>query len=201
MILVTVPSPDTVLADFALSLCNLSVYSAMHNIKLRIQSPRSSILPQSRNMGVKELLSDPIYTHLLFLDSDMAFPADTLTRLLKHNKDVVGATYARRQPSDGSAVSKVPEDFYTLHDSEELIEVDELPTGCMLIKRKVIEAMDHPVFEFGWNPVDRHVIGEDLMFSRKAKANGHRFFVEPKLSQQIVHLGIAGFALRRDDPA
>ena len=54
MILVTVPSPDTVLADFALSLCNLSVYSAMHNIKLRIQSPRSSILPQSRNMGVKE---------------------------------------------------------------------------------------------------------------------------------------------------
>ena len=38
-------------------------------------------------------------THILWLDSDMRFPADTLGRLLARNRDIVGANYcARRFP-------------------------------------------------------------------------------------------------------
>ena len=198
MILVSVPSGDLLHADCALSLCNLSVYSALAGVKLRIQSPRSSILPQSRNLAVKEVLSRPEYTHLMFIDSDLAFPADTLTRLLKHDEDIVGGTYPRRQPSSGHAVTEVPESFYRDVESEVLVPVEKLPTGMMLIARHVLEELKAPVFAFGWNPIDQREVGEDLLFCKAARAAGFGIYAEPRLSHQLVHLGTAGFALRNN---
>jgi hypothetical protein len=198
MILIVIPSPDTVHTDFALALCNLVTYTTMHNIPVRLMSPRGSILPVLRNVGAKECLSDKDYSHMLFLDSDMAFPADTLLRLMHHDRDVVGATYARRIPSEGKPVSKVPDGFSELRDSAGLIKVDELPTGCMLINRRVIDdlATCDPLFEFGWDTDNNKVVGEDIMFCRKAIAAGYSVWCEPKLSHQIVHLGTVGFTLQ-----
>lgn len=202
MILLSVPSHDTVCADFALSLCNLAVYSAMSGVKLRIQSPRSSILPQSRNLAVKELLSNPAYTHLMFLDSDMAFPADVLLRFLRHDVAVVGATYARRVPSNGDAVTAAPEELYDV-GYRELLQAEKLPTGCLLLRRDVVEAIPMPVFEFGWNEADQNEIGEDLMLCRKilARDDAPVLWLDPVVSRQLIHLGMTGFALRGRDAA
>ena len=196
MILISCPSHDTVMADFCLSLVNLSVYSALCNVKLRIQSPRSSILPQSRNLAVRELMSNKEYTHLFFLDSDMAFPADALVRLLRHDKELVAATYARRKPSNGDSVVSAPEELYDKAHTD-LIEVPRLPTGCMLIRRDVIERLPMPVFEFGWNPEgDGFEVGEDMVFCDKVRALGVQPYLDPAVSRQLIHLGVTGFAMR-----
>ena len=36
-------------------------------------------------------------THLFFTDADMAYPDDTIVRMLAHKKDIVGVRYHRRK--------------------------------------------------------------------------------------------------------
>ena len=46
----------------------------------------------NRNDMVKTFLKTD-HTHLFFMDSDMTFPESTLSRLLAHDKDIVGGFY------------------------------------------------------------------------------------------------------------
>ncbi len=58
---------------------------------------------------------------------------------------------------------------------EHLIECDGIGAGCLLIHRRVFEAMEKPYFRC--NPGT--FIGEDFYFSRKAQEKGFKIFVDP----------------------
>lgn len=52
----------------------------------------SSAVHWSRNQLIASLIkSQRPYTHILFIDADIACPEDTILRLLSHGKDIVGA--------------------------------------------------------------------------------------------------------------
>jgi hypothetical protein len=57
----------------------------------------------------------------------------------------------------------------------DLIECDGVGGGCLLIHRRVFEAMEKPYFQC--NPGT--FIGEDFYFCRKAQAAGFKIFVDP----------------------
>lgn len=57
--------------------------------------------------------------------------------------------------------------------------VDGLATGCLFLKRELLESMEAPYFEFKFDAKTRHMTeGEDLGFALKLKARGIQFFTD-----------------------
>jgi len=181
---IAVPSGDTVHADFALSLAGLCHSSGALDVS--IFSNKSSIVAEARNNGVG-MAQDAQIDHLLFLDSDMTFPRSTLQRLLAHELDIVGATYAKRVPpfqALGTALQPQPPD-----PPPGLIEMARIPTGCLLIRMTVFERLAKPYFHFGLDVARHQIVGEDYMFCDKARAAGLRIWCDAALSRELGHIG------------
>ena len=183
-------------ADFALALAGLC--NSTPPIETPIVNVKSSIVAIARNNGVaraQELGAD----YLLFLDSDMVFPRSTLLRLLAYGRDIVGATYLRRTPPFailGARLAEAP-----APDAPGLAEMQHLPTGCLLIRMKVFEAMTRPYFRFRHDETTGDVIGEDYDFCDRARELGFRIWCDAALSFEIGHIGQTIYRIPKDtDP-
>lgn len=178
------PSSDMVHADFALALAGLCL--AAHPIPVTVINAKSSIVAEARNNGVEDARQSGA-EYLLFLDSDMVFPLTLLHRLLVHRKDIVGALYTKRLPPYdllGKAVASQP-----VPDANGLVEMARLPTGCMLIRMAVFDALSKPYFYFGINQEQQTLLGEDYAFCDGARLAGFRIWADLNLSQEIGHIG------------
>ena len=126
---------------------------------------KSSLVTQGRNLCVAEMLNHPDhYTHLLFIDSDIDFQGKTIFTMLEKDKDVISCVYPmktfdwdkawRRTTTKHRAINSADDlknsgyTFPVKVENPEKIQVDDgvakvthAPTGCMLIKREVIEKM------------------------------------------------------------
>lgn len=105
------------------------------------QLTNESLIPRARNAIVAEFLSTDA-THLMFIDSDIGFKPESIFKLLLDNLDVVGGLYPKKTLPVSYAVNKKPDG----KNFGDFIEVDNVGTGFMLIKRQVIEKMikNHP---------------------------------------------------------
>ena len=176
-----IPSGDFVHVDFAMSLAMLCMSPGA---EVALLNSRSSLIPLGRNqcVGAAQIMKA---THLLFLDTDMIFPADTLGRLLAHDKDIVGASYSKRLPP-----------FYPLTVTEEnehvfitsgLRRVKLMPTGCLLIRLSIFDALTKPYFNLVAE--GDQLRGEDYYFCEKARAAGLTLWCDGDLSLQLGHIG------------
>ncbi len=144
--------------------------------QLAQRHPDAKILPiitndvaSGRNHAVLQAEGDWLW----FIDTDMAFAADTLDRLLAHDVDIVQVLCLMRHPPH--------EPVLWLHDAVEkvsapsgfprLVEVQSLGAGGTLYRKRVFEAMPGPWFE--------GILGtEDTHFAQKAKAAGFTLHVD-----------------------
>lgn len=180
---IAVPSGDMVHADFARAYAELCM--AASGLPLQLITSKSSIVAEARNTGVDHAKKFDAH-YLLFLDSDMLFPPTTLFRLLLHGKDIVGATYAKRIfPFEalGTSIngpSAVP--------TSDLVEMQRIPTGCLLIKMSVFEKLTRPYFRF---EIDSQgaIVGEDYVFCDRAREAGFRIWCDVTISRELGHLG------------
>jgi len=149
---------------------------------------QSCDLSSSRMWLVKESIKRGA-THLLFIDSDMLFPPDTLEKLLAHDKDIVGVEYNKRQFPLETVTAYFPDE----EPQKELFKVGVAGTGVMLIKLSIFEdpKMDKNWFSFGRNAEGQNVIGEDGWFCNTAREAGYDIWVDPKI--RILHLGEFGY--------
>ena len=90
---IIIPSGTLVHANFAIALA--AMVARLDNTEIALINPKSSLVASSRNRGVKSALeTTPDY--ILFLDSDMSFPQDTLDRLMPPTRTSLAAiTYAK----------------------------------------------------------------------------------------------------------
>ena len=114
----------------------------------------------ARNYFANLLLRRPGFTHLVMLDSDMAFDGDLVRRLLRSGKPVVGAAYAKRRMDLGALVRAArasdlpPAELaalaldYNLQLEPGAVEVVEglcrvrrLALGCAAIRRDAFEGL------------------------------------------------------------
>ena len=118
-------------------------------------------------------------THLIFLDADMVYPCDTITKLLAHDKEIVGALTFKRWPNfEPLCFSGEPYKMTQIDPiPEELFEVTATGTGCLMIKIHVFENLDYPWFEF--DNYDGKPVGEDINFCYKAREKGFKVHVDP----------------------
>ena len=181
------PTRDQVETDFAMSLGTFMYVEGMLGKRnLRICNERSCYIDSNRNVIAKNAvaLGDD---YVFAIDSDMMFPPDALERLLAADKDIVGATYARRQPPHrliGAAKDRVK----SLTPDGGLQEMIRLPTGMLLIKTKVFKALPYPWFKISYLE-DGSTQGEDINFCILAIEHGFDIWCDPKLTSELGHVG------------
>jgi len=105
-----------------------------------------SLITRGRNNLVSKFLFNKTATHLMFIDVDLGFDAESILRLLCANQDLVGGVYPMKRIPIRYVINTVPNPV-VLGD---LVEVSTLGTGFMLIKRTVIEQMiaAHPELKY-----------------------------------------------------
>jgi hypothetical protein len=134
-------------------------------------------------------------THILFIDSDMRFPADLFSRMLSRNVDVVAANCPkRRMPIGPTAGNWDPETkrkitVFTRPESTGLEVVDMVGTGVMLCRMDVFDRIEKPWFATPWVPEANNYQGEDVYFCKLLKKAGIDVHIDHDISKQIGHIG------------
>ena len=171
-------------------------------------------------------------THLLFIDSDIYFQAKSIFAMLDADKEIISVPYPLKtlmwekafnkmregkikKPDDirralHTYPMKVPDDK-DIKVKQGVMEVTDSPTGCMLIKREVIEKMikaypdkaivqktvingeyvDKPnmwnFFDTLHDPETKSFLGEDFAFCNLWRNLGGKCYAY--INDSIVHVG------------
>ena len=191
---------------------------------------KSSLVTQGRNLCVAEMLNhEDNYTHLLFIDSDIDFNSETIFKMLDFDKDIIGVPYPmktlnwdkiwqRKNSGNADDLAKAGFTFPVKVDNPNAITVDQglmelthAPTGCMLIKRNVLEKMIkeyshleifqptiingvevkkenmYNLFDTLHDPVTKRYFGEDFGFCQRWVDIGGK--VHAYVNDYITHVG------------
>lgn len=185
---ICIPAHDTLHTNFAIALANLTSKLTKDNINYQLHVICGSVVAESRTRLANEAL-DHGASHLLWLDSDIHFPANVVTRFLQHNKDIVAANYSTRYSPyrsvafvDSNNSDKRLETKFGLH------KVWAVGMGCMLVKKSVFENLPKPWFDHEYNKVLDSFSGEDIYFCNQANNHGIDIWVDAEV--QLAHLGI-----------
>jgi hypothetical protein len=136
--------------------------------------------------GAAEAVLNSGATHILFVDSDMMFPKDTLKRLLSRDKDIIGVNYVNRMHQN-KWTAQIRGDSVISIGQKGIQEVDSIGMGICLIRTSVFKSLPRPWFNV---PFEKGAfVGEDTYFCRTAIANGYKIYVDHDLSQQVHHIG------------
>lgn len=143
----------------------------------------------ARNYCVHAFLQTD-FTHLFFLDSDVVPPLEALDALLDADKDIIAGLYPtmkfrnEQQVKEMAVFNRIAyaqtdgESQYRLEEAHGIgiQEIDRAGTGCLLIKRHVLETLPRPHFQFLYNEVGISAVGEDINFCRKAQEAGFKIY-------------------------
>ena len=144
---------------FMASMLGLHAACAMRGYECMVDFiGNESLVERARNILVARFLASDA-THLLFIDSDIAFSPESVFRLVESGKDVVTAVYPKKaldweqiksklQAGDSEPVYQMGLDFninitgaQEAVDNDGFVRVLDSATGFMLIKRAVLERM------------------------------------------------------------
>jgi hypothetical protein len=191
---ILVPTRDMVHTHFAFSLSQLyKTTSEVIDTYLFFDS--SSILLNQREKLIEEaklINSD----YVLWLDSDMVLPSTAAIRLLEHNQDIVGCNYLKRtKPLKPVAYKNIGdwESFLPLTIEENLVEVEGVGMGCILMKTEIFNKIKKPYFEFTYNEKSDDWLGEDFNLLKKLREVGHKVYIDTLLSSEIKHMGLYAY--------
>lgn len=91
-------------------------------------------LMRQRDMLVSAFMASAC-SHLLWVDSDMAWSAEDAQKLFDTGEDFIGGTYCRKSPNKPLTAHLLP------NQKGELVEATHVGTGFLLVSRAAIERM------------------------------------------------------------
>ena len=130
-----------------ISMIKFTIIAAKLGINYSIDTMvNESLITRGRNNLVAKFLHNQAATHLMFIDTDLGFDAESILRLLCANQDIVGGVYPMKRIPIRYVINTVPNPIV----NGDLVEVSTLGTGFMCIKRQVIEKMiaAHPELKY-----------------------------------------------------
>ncbi len=226
------------------SCLDLQMMCAKYGIQCKISFLfNESLITRARNYMVDEFLRGD-HTHLLFIDSDIGFNAEDVLALIGLDKDIIGGPYSKKSINWGSVYKTVKKHLANPNFDEkkfnpaelegvtgefvfnpvpgttqfrvgEPLEVMEIGTGFMLIKRAVFDKFKkeyphlsykpdhagqqnndgsryiHAYFDTVIDPDSHRYLSEDYMFSQYWRAIGGKVFLCPWM--RTVHAGTYAF--------
>jgi SAM-dependent methyltransferase len=132
-------------------------------------------------------------THILFLDADMTWPSDVLSRMLRHHdKGIVSGLYfLKTWPHWPVALTRgrvnletqaVDYDYdKSVFAEEGLVPQQAVGMGCALVPMSIFDAMPDPWFEYRQDNDGRWTVTEDMPFCQKAAGLGVPILVDPSV--------------------
>ncbi len=155
----------------------LKMFTENKEYELHIEYPNLKPIQANRNDIVNRFLKTD-RDYLLMIDGDIV-PKKNPLDLIKYDKDVIGLLcptfkntemiwLAMDKTKNGWTMSK------KLND-EGLIEIDAIGTGCILIKRRVLEKIKAP-FNVIWNDDGTMDTGLDFAFCDKCKKENFKIY-------------------------
>lgn len=141
----------------------------------------------ARTWVIREALAKGA-THVLFVDSDMLFPAEALNKLLALNKDIVGVEYNKRKfPLEPTHKPLTTIEIATEDNVQVPYKCEYVGTGLMLVNLSIFKTMTEPWFLFGRDKEGQVVLGEDVWFCKTAQDCGFEVWCDPSL--RVGHMG------------
>lgn len=201
---VCVPSTGQWQSRFGRALTLMVAYFVRHQVEegktqsLTLATVESSMLCSNRERLVTQSLCGGA-THILFLDSDMDFPVDTVHKLMRRNKDFICAAYPTRSDKNPQSVA-IGLDERRVHPKGKhgIQKIQHGGFGVCLINAEVVKKLRPPLFLMDWIPSREEGIasgycGEDVYFSQKMAEIGVDLWVDHDLSKEIAHVGTKAY--------
>lgn len=161
-----------VYVQFMICMDKLKDECRKRGVQIHFQAiPGVSLVPLARNMLVSLFLSQPQYTHLLFLDADIAFSPEAVFLLLEPNLPIVGGVYPKKdlkmtkvREMAKTVADTVPNNIFTAmtldyvvnfkasdkhdrnveiltRDEQQLCRVAHIGAGFLLLQRQVFDKL------------------------------------------------------------
>jgi len=178
----------------------VGIYAHTPVFKQLLHIPRGHVA-ESRNLIIETALKDENITHVCFIDDDMRFEADTLTKMLMHEVDFcTGVAYQRAEPYMICLFKK--DDVNKVVFPLEAIDIGMVPIDAcggyfLLVTTDTLRKMEEPWFRYGdtslgYNDKEANGkigkgIGEDVYFGIKATLSGAKGYADSDL--EIKHIG------------
>ena len=230
-IFVATPVHSECSIHYTQALLELQKVAFQKKLKIKFQLMKSSLVTQGRNLCVAGFLESD-FTHMLFIDSDIYVQAESILKMIERDKDVISIPYPLKTMMWDKAMDRINDNqiknikelktalnTYPMRVADDndikvnkgVMEVTHSPTGCMLIKRNVIdklikaypdkgivqktvingEYVDKPhmwnFFDCIHDPETKTYLGEDFSFCKLWKDIGGKCYAY--IGDTIVHVG------------
>ena len=202
------------------------------SIHITIDMMKSSLVTQGRNTLVSHFLSDD-YTHLLFIDSDILFYPNSIFKMIdkdvevcsipypmklinwdkvfEKNYDIPSMTKLQKHTSGNKFPVKIKDNEDNVSFTNEMIELNYAPTGCLLLKKEVFDKLIkfypnkiihqesmvdgkmtvkpnlYNFFDTHYDEKDKRYYGEDFAFSKLWRDIGGKCYA--LITEYITHVG------------
>jgi GT2 family glycosyltransferase len=188
-VLIATPALHSVDARFYQSMMSLnSIYPTSHAMEI------GSLVYMARNRLASTAVAHD-FSHIVWLDSDMVFQSDTVTKLIDHAKTgkdfVTGLYFSRGFPMKPIVMQEIiwdrKEDGKIVHGAkpyydyprDTMFEAAGCGFGCCITS---VEMVAHVAAAFGQSPFDPFPsLGEDYTFCWKAGKLGYKCWCDSRI--------------------
>jgi hypothetical protein len=161
--LIALPCYDRQLSEpTVMSLIKMCMAFRDIGLKFAISTISDSLISRGRNQLVGKFMANKSFTHIMFIDVDLAFNHEDILKLLWHDKDVVTGAYPIKEilwnkviklAKDGCEKEKIAEkstrfvvnpvmgENRKVRVDNGAISIHDAGTGFMLIKREAFEKL------------------------------------------------------------
>jgi len=190
---IAIPNTGSIKTETVVSLMGAAFSTVMAtHCKFHLYCPTGCLIDENRNSAAREALEVGA-SHLMFIDSDMAFPDNGILALADRNKRVIGANYNLRGVLPPMSTVKISDKDGNLV----IVAGDKIPkypfkcyaiaTGFMLIQTDVFKEIEKPWFFYEYNSEKDDTVGEDVYFCKKVRAKGIDVWCDPTI--EVKHIG------------
>jgi len=204
--------------QYAISLSETIMLLASEGIKVQLKLSTSGSLIVAERNRLTEAFMQTDCTHMMCIDSDLGWPAEAVLAMIKADIEFIAGVYPSRRDREFTFRPVFNPDHSVVKSENNLLKMEYVPSGFMLIKRSAIEKMrefhPHLYFEpkhaqsnaskgycfFNTEVWQGEFWGEDYYFCRKAREAGIEIWVDPFI--QFDHDGVIGMLTEAltDDP-
>lgn len=158
-----------------------------------IEVVRTSAIQDARNVIAKFALENN-FKYLMFMDSDMRVPPNTIFKLMDYKVPIVGGYFVSRSEPHFPCFFEYDEkqdgcrSIYKPNSG--LVRGDAIGMACTLIDMKVVKALKEDKEKRGVNPLEFFYwskFGEDMTFCLDARKWGFKTYCDTDL--EILHIG------------
>ena len=179
-----------------------------------------SLITKARSMCISSFMNNTNLDYFLFIDADIGFKASDVIKLMNHDKLLIAGVYPRKQlmwnniqecfyqraPKSNVEIFEKTSDYAVNNKGkdmiikDELLEVNRVGAGFMMIKRDLIKKLEKKYPELIYEEhgekgygffesavINKEHVSEDYAFCDKVKSIGEKIYVDPSI--KLTHNG------------